>query len=155
MTEEFTTELDELYLKVRNLPASDPEEFKTFSIKRKQYGKRGYFSSLITNVKKYFRGFFGRVKMWNEKILPACYEFPELKLAKENNLETKVTNTFFRSRMEIFDKKNKRKLTIYSPLFSSILSYFFGNMVKIKLGEYTPSHKESYEKQHNEQPSYA
>jgi len=156
MTEEFQSQLDSLYLKIRNLPASAPDEFKTFGISRRQGKRKGYFNSLITNVKKYFKGFFGRMRMWNERILPACYNFPELQLAKENKLETKISNTFLRSRLEITDRENKRKLTVYSPLFSSILSYFFGSMVNVRLEEYNVPHSEGTLTLDKElQPSYS
>ena len=134
------TLMEEIYEDMRGLPNHYPEDLDTRGSNAESNNKGSFFYNLITTIKNCYRGISGRKKIWKEKILPYFFDLPAVKLAKAENLEMKVSNNFFRSRIILKDIKTNSSLKIKAPWFSSLFSYFLGNYTKSKL--YLPNVEE-------------
>jgi len=136
MNEESAKAIEGFYRQVIGLPYAKPKDIRLISggTKEKRHGK--FFNNLIASSSDNYYGFFGRIKLWRELILPFYHRINLQEIAGNSGLEARVTNHFFRSRIVIKDKANHYKLVIKSPKFASLMSYWFGNLVRAKLYKY-------------------
>lgn len=135
MQEESIEKIENFYDFIKNMPNENPEEFNVINSRfKKTYGKySNLFQTHLSAARgRYFRGLYGRTNLWKDKILPEYYEMNLERIAEKEGLDFKVSNHFFRSRLSL-NGSDEIKLDVWSPKFSTPLSFIFGNMVKAKL----------------------
>ena len=128
--------IEDFYEFIKNLPHEEPENFSliTSGFKQKNCGDydKVFYTSFVAANRNYFCGLKKRTKIWKEKILPEYNSLSLEQISEENsNLSFKVSNHFFRSRLNI-KQKDSFNLDVWSPKFSTLASCIFGNMVKAK-----------------------
>jgi hypothetical protein len=126
------TLIEEIYEGMRRLSYKS-EELDTLVSNGKSGENGSSFYNLSTTTTSEYVGISGRMRLWKERILPYFFSLPAVELAKNENLEMKVSNNFFRSRIVIYDKNTNSRLKIKAPWFSSLFSRLFGNYTKSKL----------------------
>ncbi len=138
MREGLIEKIEKLYYEVRNIPYHNPKEFSMFVMRSNEelypsdsdVGK--HYSHIFSRKKTpYFKGFRGRYKIWDDEILPAYYGLGLEEIAKEDGLKIKSSNHFLRSKIKI--KGKGINLKIWSPRFSTLFSFLFGNRIKARL----------------------
>jgi hypothetical protein len=144
-------EMERFYENMRKLPSKSGD--LDLLVSNAYSGEKGEsFYNLFSAENKY-NGIFGRIRLWKEKILPYFFNLPIMDLVKSGDLEMKVTNNFFRSRIVVTDTKTKQNVfKMKAPWLSSALSYLWGQFTKSRF--YMPIFKSDEESNEEDEETY-
>ena len=143
MSVESAKAIERIYDKAVSIPSAKPEDIVLVNGGVRGKKRKNAFYSLMTSTNDNYYGFSGRIKMWREVILPFYHQMRLQEMAREGGLEVRTSNHFFRSRIVITDRQNHYKLVIKSPRFASLMSHWFGNLVRAKLYKYHPRQEDT------------